>query len=163
MSINDLQLQLDRAAKIEALLIESGKAPDIAAKEALVAVGFSTSGVPLKDDPGVVDTATTDALVTQIIGGSLDARSRLLKLVGQQKADEIAKTIGLNSITDFKNKPTTVAKALDDKERANNPWSKAGWSLAKQGACIQALGLKKAGEVAASAGGAYIGITHPLA
>jgi hypothetical protein len=43
---------------------------------------------------------------------------------------------------------------------ANNPWSKAGWSLTKQGALVRQLGEAKAAEVAAQAG-SRIGATKP--
>jgi hypothetical protein len=45
---------------------------------------------------------------------------------------------------------------------ANNPWSKDGWSMTKQGAVIKALGPDKAAEVAAMAG-CKIGDTKPKA
>lgn len=41
---------------------------------------------------------------------------------------------------------------------ANNPWSKAGWNMTKQGALIKQLGEAKAGEIAAQVG-SYIGAT----
>lgn len=41
---------------------------------------------------------------------------------------------------------------------ANNPWSKAGWNLTKQGALVKQLGETKAGEIAAQAG-SHIGAT----
>jgi len=43
---------------------------------------------------------------------------------------------------------------------ANNPWSKQGWNLTKQGALIRQLGETKAGEIAAQAG-SHIGATKP--
>lgn len=45
---------------------------------------------------------------------------------------------------------------------ANNPWSKEGWNLTKQGAIVRQLGETKAGEIAAQAG-AKIGDTKPAA
>ncbi len=45
---------------------------------------------------------------------------------------------------------------------ANNPWSKEGWSITKQGALVKALGEAKAAEVAAQAG-CKIGDTKPKA
>jgi hypothetical protein len=45
---------------------------------------------------------------------------------------------------------------------ANNPWSKAGWNVTKQGALITQLGAIKAGEIAAQAG-CKIGDTKPAA
>lgn len=44
----------------------------------------------------------------------------------------------------------------------NNPWSKGGWSLTKQGALIKSLGMEKAGAIAALAG-CKIGDTKPKA
>jgi hypothetical protein len=35
---------------------------------------------------------------------------------------------------------------------ANNPWSKAGWNVTKQGALVKSLGEVKAGEIAAQVG-----------
>lgn len=43
---------------------------------------------------------------------------------------------------------------------ANNPWSKAGWSITKQGALVRQLGEQKANEIAAQAG-SKIGATKP--
>jgi hypothetical protein len=43
---------------------------------------------------------------------------------------------------------------------ANNPWSKAGWSITKQGALVRQLGETKANEIAAQAG-SKIGATKP--
>jgi hypothetical protein len=45
---------------------------------------------------------------------------------------------------------------------ANNPWSKEGWSLTKQGALVRQLGEAKAAEIAALAG-SKIGSTKPAA
>jgi hypothetical protein len=45
---------------------------------------------------------------------------------------------------------------------SNNPWSKEGWSLTKQGQVVTKLGAAKAAEVAAMAG-AKIGDTKPKA
>lgn len=45
---------------------------------------------------------------------------------------------------------------------ANNPWSKEGWNLTKQGALIKQLGEQKAGEIAAMAG-SHIGATKAAA
>lgn len=41
---------------------------------------------------------------------------------------------------------------------ANNPWSKQGWNITKQGALVRQLGETKAGEIAALAG-SHIGAT----
>jgi hypothetical protein len=43
---------------------------------------------------------------------------------------------------------------------ANNPWSKAGWSLTKQGALVRQLGEAKAAEIAAQVG-SFLGATKP--
>lgn len=43
---------------------------------------------------------------------------------------------------------------------ANNPWSKAGWNMTKQGALVRQLGEVKAGEIAAQVG-SKIGDTKP--
>jgi hypothetical protein len=45
---------------------------------------------------------------------------------------------------------------------ANNPWSKEGWNLTKQGALIKSLGEEKAAAIAQQAG-SKIGATHPAA
>jgi hypothetical protein len=45
---------------------------------------------------------------------------------------------------------------------SNNPWSKEGWNLTKQGALVRQLGEQKASEIAAQAG-AKIGQTRPTA
>ena len=45
---------------------------------------------------------------------------------------------------------------------ANNPWSKDGWNVTKQGALITQLGMAKAGEIAAQVG-SKIGDTKPAA
>jgi len=45
---------------------------------------------------------------------------------------------------------------------SNNPWSKAGWNMTKQGALVRQLGEVKAGEIAAQAG-SFIGATKPAA
>lgn len=44
----------------------------------------------------------------------------------------------------------------------NNPWSKGGWSVTKQGALVTQLGAAKAGEIAAAAG-CKLGDTKPKA
>jgi len=44
---------------------------------------------------------------------------------------------------------------------ANNPWSKAGWNMTKQGSLVRTLGAVKAGEIAALAG-CKIGDTKPV-
>lgn len=43
---------------------------------------------------------------------------------------------------------------------ANNPWSKAGWNMTKQGVLVRTLGEVKAGEIAAQVG-SKIGDTKP--
>jgi len=45
---------------------------------------------------------------------------------------------------------------------ANNPWSKEGWNMTKQGALVRQLGEAKAAEIAAQVG-AKIGDTKPAA
>jgi hypothetical protein len=45
---------------------------------------------------------------------------------------------------------------------ANNPWSKAGWNITRQGALVTQLGAVKAAEIAAQAG-SKIGDTKPQA
>jgi hypothetical protein len=45
---------------------------------------------------------------------------------------------------------------------ANNPWSKEGWNITKQGAVVKTLGEAKAAEIAAQAG-CKIGDTKPKA
>lgn len=45
---------------------------------------------------------------------------------------------------------------------ANNPWSKEGWNMTKQGQLVRQLGETKAGEIAAQAG-SKIGDTKPAA
>lgn len=45
---------------------------------------------------------------------------------------------------------------------ANNPWSKAGWNVTKQGALVTSLGTTKAGEIAALVG-SKLGDTKPQA
>lgn len=44
----------------------------------------------------------------------------------------------------------------------NNPWSKAGWNVTKQGSLVTQLGVVKAGEIAAMAG-CKVGDTKPAA
>lgn len=44
----------------------------------------------------------------------------------------------------------------------NNPWSKQGWNITKQGALVKQLGETKAGEIAALAG-SHVGATKPSA
>jgi hypothetical protein len=45
---------------------------------------------------------------------------------------------------------------------ANNPWSKEGWNVTKQGALVRQLGETKANEIAALAG-SKVGATHATA
>ena len=45
---------------------------------------------------------------------------------------------------------------------ANNPWSKDGWNVSKQGEVVKALGATKAAEVAALVG-SKLGDTKPKA
>ena len=46
--------------------------------------------------------------------------------------------------------------------KGDNPWSKAGWNLTKQGAYAKEHGVEKAQDAAKSAGSAF-GATHPPA
>lgn len=45
-------------------------------------------------------------------------------------------------------------------DRANNPWSKEGWNMTKQGTVIKTLGADKA-KAMAEAVGSFIGSAHP--
>jgi len=95
-----------------------------------------------------VDAAT----LASATAGNLTALGRLARDVGADKARELVATELKKSVTD--NRDTKDAHHA-------NPWSKSGWSLARQGAVVRAMGLERAGGVAASVN-SRVGATKPV-
>jgi len=84
---------------------------------------------------------------------NITARGELVRQVGAAEAGRIAERYGLRSISD-----TRVGVAPDASEKKavadnqpNNPWSRAGWNVTKQGALIRSIGVEKASAIARAA------------
>lgn len=58
--------------------------------------------------------------------------------------------------------PGKPAITAEQKEKADNPWSAAGWNVTRQAQLVRASGLEKAAQIAKAAG-SYIGATRPAA
>jgi hypothetical protein len=97
---------------------------------------------------------------------TLKAQGEFLREHGEAKAAEIAAQFG----TALGGKPGKTPDAFKPKKPndpnaglpkgTTNPFSKDGWSLAKQGSLLKAVGIEKTAQIAAAVG-AKIGDTRP--
>ncbi|MCG2629725.1 hypothetical protein L6654_24175 [Bradyrhizobium sp. WYCCWR 13023] len=99
---------------------------------------------------------------------TLKARGDLMKEVGPALYRELQQRWSADDSLRPGKRPS-AAPSPKDRDRtpegdakANNPWSKAAWSITRQGQVVKALGLEKAAGIAKSAG-SYIGATKPAA
>ena len=112
--------------------------------------------LPPKFERSLADRAFAD--------GSLAARGELLKQVGPQEMDKIAKSYGLKSAHDTK-RGTAAAGSGEKKgsnaaDHKNNPWHRSNFNVTEQGAILRALGPEKAAALARAVG-SHIGATRP--
>jgi hypothetical protein len=94
---------------------------------------------------------------------SLKARGELLREVGATNYAKLAAEWG----SDISLRPGKApagregeTKKPDAAARRDNPFSKEGWNITKQGALVKSLGIEKAGAIA-KAVGVRIGDTRP--
>jgi hypothetical protein len=100
------------------------------------------------------------------------ARGVLVRTMGEAGALALAKRYGHDSLHSREKgkRPEGVEAPTDDTapkigaagDHKNNPFSKAGWSITKQGTLLRAVGREKCAQIAASVG-SKIGATRPNA
>ncbi len=93
-------------------------------------------------------------LEARALKGELTAHGLLMRELG---ATEYDKWRIQNGST-----PGKPAITAEQKEKADNPWSAAGWNVTRQAQLVRASGLEKAAQIAKAAG-SYIGATRPAA
>ena len=92
--------------------------------------------------------------------GNLTARSRLIKDLGESEADARAKEWGLKGVADFKTRGQRPGGEVNkEKPSADNPWSRDGWNITKQGSVVRADPALAARL--AKAAGSFVGATKP--
>jgi hypothetical protein len=136
----------DIKALIEAhapTMLQSAKDEAIAVWEPLFAKTGKFAGLTMVEwvrarqsqAPYCLPTAEVASLEVEACGPNptLAARAALLAKVG---ATEYAKILDRWRASPSNLKPVTDSKLPDVAARKNNPWSKEGWSLAKQGALV---------------------------
>ena len=93
--------------------------------------------------------------------GNVSARGALVKQVGIDEANKIAQRFGLHSVADTRSGVMPADMAPDKKPNGKgNPWSAEHWSPARQIETVKALGVVKAGAIAAAAN-SFIGANKP--
>ena len=102
-----------------------------------------------------------NALQAQALAGNVSAHGRLYKELGDVAYKTFCETHGA---APGKVAATAVEHANGGAKKvsASNPWSKAGWSLKKQGELLKAVGEVKAEQIATAAG-CKIGSVRPNA
>jgi len=95
----------------------------------------------------------------------MTARSRLVREIGPAAALDVAKRYGHETLySRAKGKrPDNIEAPKEDNPivaHQNNPFSKKGWNISKQGALLRAVGTEKCAQIAASVG-SRIGATSP--
>ena len=94
--------------------------------------------------------------------GNKTVAQKLIRELGKTEADKIAQTYGKAHALD--NKPGVAPQRKqhksDNAEHAKNPWSKAGWSVTRQGQLVRSLGVEKASAMARAVS-SHIGATRP--
>jgi hypothetical protein len=94
--------------------------------------------------------------------GNLTAKGRVLRACGmdQTKLDAVlAGNVATGDAPAVDDAATLATKVAND-DHKNNPFSKVGWNVTKQGALLRAVGPEKAAQIAASVG-SRIGATSP--
>lgn len=97
--------------------------------------------------------------------GNKTAAARLIRELGQGEADRIAQMYGKPHA--LSNKPGVVPLREQQKngngtpDHKNNPFSRAGWNVSRQGVLIRSLGIEKASAMARAVG-VTIGATKPV-
>ena len=109
---------------------------------------------PAKFERSLADRAFAD--------GNITARAQLVREVGEVQATRIAKDYGLRGLGDTAKGKTPEEARLKLDDKPNNPWSRSGWNVTKQGQLIKAMGTEKAAAIARAAG-SRIGATRPVA
>jgi hypothetical protein len=122
---------------------------------------------PKSVESDAANAANAELMASAFVSRSVTARGKLVEAIGEDKANEAAKTFGLTNLHDYvtRGKAPVVGEKADDKTnnkpKRDNPWgSGAQWSITKQGALVRALGVEKASEIARAAG-SFIGATRP--
>jgi hypothetical protein len=98
---------------------------------------------------------------------NITARGQLIKSLGESAALKRAEAWGLKNLHDYTTRgvrPDNAKTPGDNKKLpggADNPWSKEGWNVTRQGALYRA-NPKAAAEIAARAN-SFIGATKPAA
>lgn len=125
---------------------------------------FKTVVAELK--PHLLPASANDLAVKAFVDGNMTSRTQLVREVGLEEANRLAKAHGLGSVHDPRRARTPSA---EQKERANNPWSDhpnnvdergryTANALTRQAALVKA-NLSGAAEIA-KAVGSKIGDTH---
>lgn len=108
-----------------------------------------------------VNTADSDAAFVGV--GNKTIAARLIKGMGREAADRLAQTYGKKHALD--NTPGIAPQRKDNRtpdERKNNPWSREGWNVTRQGSIVKSLGIEKANALAKAAG-SHVGAVRPAA
>lgn len=106
-----------------------------------------------------------DAELAFVGRGNKTAAARLIRELGQAEADRVAQMYGKAHALD--NRPGVAPKRSEQKssngtpDHKNNPFSRAGWNVSKQGQLIRSLGIEKASAMARAVG-VTIGATRPV-
>jgi hypothetical protein len=128
--------------------------PIAEAIEALVAARTYTH--PIVDDSAAREN---DELRAQVLAGNITAHGRMLKQDREAYLKFCAETgakPGKAVTPPSGNEAGRKAAAA----KRDNPWSREGWNVTKQGSLVRSLGLAKANEIAAAVG-ARVGQTRP--
>jgi hypothetical protein len=107
-----------------------------------------------------ISVVQTDLETLAFASGNITARSRIVKELGEDAANERAREWGLKSITDFKTHGERPGgEQQKEKPKQDNPWSQDGWNITRQGAvCKSDMALA---QRLATAAGSFIGATRP--
>jgi hypothetical protein len=133
-----------------------------------------TTGAPLESEksmewlrankPHLLPTDRADADACFLGAGNITLTAKLIREIGREAADALAKQYGKAHALDTRpgvSPQSAQQKNANGKTHATNPFSKAGWSIQKQGALVRSLGIEKAAAMA-KAVGVTIGATKPV-
>lgn len=116
--------------------------------------------------PHLLPAHANDLAADAFVSGNMTARTQLVREIGLEEANRLARAHGLANVYDTKRARTPSA---EQKERANNPWSDHPNNVDERGrytaaAITRQAALVKANHQAAigiaKAAGATIGMTH---
>jgi hypothetical protein len=107
------------------------------------------------------ETSLADRAFVQ---GNVTARGQLARELNIADLDRLAQSYGLRDHKDFSKgtRPNGNGGEHKPKPDRENPWSREGFNLTRQGQLVRAMGLEKAAAMARAAG-SYIGATKPPA